>query len=585
MDDKRSVVAKAWPIYQQQYEAIFVPYSDGRSSSNVPLERSIIELYVAEAIKRPTKFNSKPICGYEKQAMVFDKTWKYDWEVNTRNNQIVDNEYITAIFGTGIVYTGFEMTHRVINDFEGVDKDGKVSFAKKLQSQANIILRNFDIREFWIDERAKCIEEAVDCIVEEYISEEQYYNLRFDPFYHNIDTEKAVYIYDNDKKTFLTKEDRANQNSKYVKLRHYWNAQLDKYMVICNDRVIIREHPILNASHSLPFVVRQYGRNVFSVYGYGLCEALMPFKSELNDLREVLMDAVKRSGQEIVAIGNGLTFDSSGTFGYNNTMMKFKGNLAGNFQQINGTPPNQAIFSQVDRVFKDIAIFCGIDIQNILGDPQQTAYQTAVQKESSLQRINVVFANRDNAFERLANLHKDNIQMFYPIKLVRELVPLDKDDKPTEEIKPTFPKIQIEGEEYKGGRFRKSSRSSMFEVTPERIRGSIKMDVYTDLNAPTINEVEKAQKMEFFTTLQAISQAYMMNPALDSIMPMKDTIKDLAESLNIETQSSDEQDVKEAQDALVGELQGMLGGGQAPAIPQAAPVAQPQAPAESLQTV
>lgn len=581
MDDKRAVIAKSWPIYQQQYEAIFVPYSDGRSASNVPLERSIIELYVAEAIKRPTKFTPKAVCGYEKQAMVFSKTWNYDWNVNNRNNQIVDNEYITAIFGTSIMYTGFEMSHRIINDFVGVENDGKIRFSKKLQSQANIILRNFDIREFWIDERAHNIEEAVDCIVEEFISEEQYYNLRFDPFYKNIDTEKASYVYDNEKKTFLTKEDRANQNSKYVKLRHYWNAQLDKYMVIVNDRVIVREHPILNASHSLPFVVRQYGKNPFSVYGYGLCECLTPFKSELNDLRELLMDAIKRSGQEIIAIGNGLTFDSSGTFGYNNTMMKFKGNLAWNFQQLSGTPPNQAIFSQIDRIFKDVAIFCGIDIQNILGDPQQTAYQTAVQKESSLKRINVVFTNRDYAFERLGNLHKDNIQMFYPMKLVRQLVELDDDDKPKEEVKPTYPKIQIEWEEYKGGRFVKTSKSSMFEVTPERIRWDIKLDVYTDLNAPTINEVEKAQKMEFFTTLQNINNAYMTNPMLESIMPMKDTIKDLAESLNIETEDSDEEEVKKEQDKLVSELQWMLWGNppmwEMTPMPTEAPETQPEA--------
>ena len=57
MANKRTVLDKVWGQYIKQYEAIFVPYSDGRSSSNVPLERAIIELYVAEAIKRPTNFN------------------------------------------------------------------------------------------------------------------------------------------------------------------------------------------------------------------------------------------------------------------------------------------------------------------------------------------------------------------------------------------------------------------------------------------------------------------------------------------------------------------------------------------------
>jgi len=115
--------------------------------------------------------------------------------------------------------------------------------------------------------------------------------------------------------------------------------------------------------------------------------------------------------------------------------------------------------------------------------------------------VNVVLKNRDMAFERLANLHKDNLQMFYPLKLVRELVPLDENEKPTKDVAPTYPKIELSKEEYKGGKFVRSEKNSLFEVKPEKIRGSVKLDVYTDLNAPTINEVEKAQKMEFFTTV------------------------------------------------------------------------------------
>jgi hypothetical protein len=38
----------------------------------------------------------------------------------------------------------------------------------------------------------------------------------------------------------------------------------------------------------------------------------------------------------------------------------------------------------------------------------------------------------------------------------------------------------------------------MFEVTPESIRGSIELDVSTDMNAPTVNEVDKEQKKAFF---------------------------------------------------------------------------------------
>lgn len=135
-----------------------------------------------------------------------------------------------------------------------------------MQIKGDIILENFDIRHFWIDERAHSMDEAVDCIAEQYITQEEYYNLRYNPFYKNVDTETATYFFHDDQFTFISDEERGDGESKYVKLRHYWNKEMDVYMVIANDRVIIREHAIMNATHDLPFVVRQYGRNVFSIY-------------------------------------------------------------------------------------------------------------------------------------------------------------------------------------------------------------------------------------------------------------------------------------------------------------------------------
>lgn len=68
----------------------------------------------------------------------------------------------------------------------------------------------------------------------------------------------------------------------------------------------------------------------------------------------------------------------------------------------------------MNKLFEQIAIFVGIDIKNILGEPQQTAYQTNVQLEASQKRINVRLTNRDLAFERLANQHLSNLIRFFP---------------------------------------------------------------------------------------------------------------------------------------------------------------------------
>ena len=46
-----------WITYQKQWEAIWSPYADGRASVNVPLERAIINLFIAEMIQRQVKID------------------------------------------------------------------------------------------------------------------------------------------------------------------------------------------------------------------------------------------------------------------------------------------------------------------------------------------------------------------------------------------------------------------------------------------------------------------------------------------------------------------------------------------------
>ena len=51
MRNARTVVDRHWDTYQTMIDATFTPYPDERSSSTVPLISSMIELYVADAIK------------------------------------------------------------------------------------------------------------------------------------------------------------------------------------------------------------------------------------------------------------------------------------------------------------------------------------------------------------------------------------------------------------------------------------------------------------------------------------------------------------------------------------------------------
>ena len=551
MQQARTIVDKDWDIFQTMIDAIFVPYPDERSSSVVPLASSIIELYVAEALKLQTDFQFKwETAKYTTKAKALEYTWKYDWRKNNRKKTFIENEYITAGFWTYIIYTGFEAYNKTQKDFIMWD-DMSMTWKETTFKKEEIIVKNVDIRNFYIDNQALTwIEEASDCIYQQWIGFEKFQNFENSPVYKNVDKVKPRQ-YSQEYQSFTTQEEEIKQGD-FIQLTHYWSVEKDVYIVMANG-IIVREHPMISTidwEKALPFTIRVLGKKNYSIYGRGFCEALLMFNSEVNNFRELLMDAIRRSNSQVLAIGNGLTFDWR-SFSYDNEILTFDWNLANNFQQISGNPPNQAIFNYMTQLYKDIAIYVGIDIQNIIWQPQQTAFQTEVQREASQKRVNVWLTNRDLAFERFANLYKDLLQTYFPRKTAEGL----------------YPEIEIEGEELKGewekAKFRKKKGTSIFQVTPELLRGDIYIDVHTNITAPTINAVEKQQKLDLMNTVWQIANWYAIAKQawvdIDTILPLKQTLRDLATAYNLKPVDwADNEDVKEAKEKLFADLQSMM---------------------------
>lgn len=560
MESARTIVDKDWDIYQTMIDAVFTPYPDGRSSSTVPLASAMIELYVAEALKIPTDFQFRSETSEQAtNAKALEYVWKYDWRTKKRKKVMSDEEYICAGFGTSIKYTGYESAIVTQHDFD-VSEDLKPVWTKKEIKDEWIVVENVDIRDFYIDNTAKNeIEDAGDCIWIEWISYDKFQELAGNIFYKNID-KVAPRNWSMEDKPFTTNEEDT-KTGEYVKRVKYYSVDKDAYIELAND-IIVREHPLhttMNGRKALPFTVRVLWKKNYSIYGRGFCEGLMMFNSEVNNLRELLMDAIKRSNTQTLAIGNGLSFDWR-TFSYDNEIITFDGNLANNFQQLSGNPPNQAIFNYMTQLYKDIAIYIGIDIQNIIGQPQQTAFQTEVQREASQKRVNVWLTNRDLANERFADLYKDLLQKYFPRKNAEWI----------------YPTIEIEWEALVNGKFRKKKWKSVFEVTPEMLRGDISIDVYTNTTAPTINAVDRQQKLDLLNTVGTIANWYAVAKQagvdVDTILPLKKTLRDLASDYNLEVEMKDDQeDVQEAKVKLMNDLKAKMGGMMQPEQAQQAP--------------
>jgi hypothetical protein len=46
--------------------------------------------------------------------------------------------------------------------------------SKKTTNKMRYYIKNIDIRDFWVDDRAKSMEKAIDCIYETYITYEEF---------------------------------------------------------------------------------------------------------------------------------------------------------------------------------------------------------------------------------------------------------------------------------------------------------------------------------------------------------------------------------------------------------------------------
>lgn len=549
MKQARSVVDKDRPIYWKMLEAIYRPYEDGRSSSVVPLASAILELFIADCIKIPTDYKFRgETTKYTTNAKALEYVWKYDYRKNNRKKAFRDDDYICGAFGTSAMYIWFESYFREQKDFK-VDDNLNVVFEPKKFKKENIVVKSVDIRNFYVDDTAiDCINQANDCIYREQISYEKFMSYKNNPLYKNMDLVKPRQ-YSLEYQPYTTQEQTTKQGD-FVQIMRYWNVERDMYVEIAN-WILVREHPMMNTINgekALPFTLRNFSKRLNSLYGRGLCEALMMFNSEINNLREMLMDAIRRSNSQVLAIGNGLQFNGR-EFSYDNEILSFDGNFANNFQQINGTPPNQAIFNYMEQLYRDIAVYVWIDVQNIMGGNNQTAFQTEVQREASQKRVNVWLENRDLAYERFADLYKDALQTYFPRKNAEWL----------------YPEIEIEDEELTTNDkwekyFKKKKGNYTFQVTPEILRGDLYVDVYTNASAPTINAVERQLKLDFMNSIGTMAQWYAVAKQsgvdIDKVLPMNDNLREMAAEYNLAPVEKDSsEDVKKAKMDLLRELQ------------------------------
>ena len=144
MQQARIMVDKNWDIYQQMIDAIWMPYpgQDERSSSNVPLASSIIELAVAEATKIKTKYNFIPESSkYTANTRAFEYVWKHLWRKNNWDRPISKAEYICFGFGDVPLYVGYDSYSKVQSDAIVDPETGDITWEENTIEKEGIVMQ------------------------------------------------------------------------------------------------------------------------------------------------------------------------------------------------------------------------------------------------------------------------------------------------------------------------------------------------------------------------------------------------------------------------------------------------------------
>lgn len=510
MQRARGIVDKDWQTYQLQWESRLKRYPDGRSATNMPIEFATIEAYRSEADKKKPNpvitTRGKVLDVTRKQ--IAQKAWECDWIDNERQATFVEDDYKCAIFGTSVMYSGVEIIHRSFEDIEMYEWDDDFRRNRIEFDETKIILDSLDIRDFYPDDRVTRWKDAIDCIHIVRMPYEKFVSITSNPFYKNVDSVTASY-------SSLSRSyvmNTENTSKKIVELICYYNKELDKNIIIANRQVVIRDMPIMHPTKELPFKMRQFFYNPSSLWGWGIPKVLTSIKSDINTLDETLMEAIKRSNNQIFAIGWDLEFDSQ-EFDLNNTLVRFNGQFRDNFQVVTGNAPNNAIFQYRDQKFKDGAVVTGFDVTSITdAGGNVTAYQTAVKQELSSKRANNILNNRDLFYHGIFNLHWAMLQKYFPREKAEYINGIVEKNYPTFKMKGEI----VEDDETGDMTIVESNVENMFEITPDRIRGSYEVQITTKYNQPSLVSEKREALTQGMANLKQIAEITQILPELQA---------------------------------------------------------------------
>lgn len=527
-----------WEIADKEYAMTTVipdDPNDWRANLQLPDAFAAIQSQAQETIERKarphltkTEDSDEPVEDFANSVMTYNMN-------NTGfDAQAALSKLAASIRGTSFRWDYWRTEKRVVKDPTGVDADGNITYQDKEIVDFDDDYTEWVPNEFtYVDEKAKHIDDAIDCFRREIINIEEFHRVYGNkPGFKNTEWVRAG----GDTGTRSYFKLPVDVTSQDVEVLHYYNRAVDAYWSVANN-IPILDSPLPTKHKELPLAVDYQYRLPGQFWGIGIPKVIHMLSEERKTIRNLNLDRQKIIISGAFLHNNAFDLDDEDTVLEPGRMIGVDTNgqpLSAAVQQVQMSETGPSYFKSEEILLEDIRRATGIDdrIQGV--NVGGTATEAAILKESSLKRINLIsFTNEMDSVVRLGRLKWSNIQFFYGTPRLERITEdnEEREEKVYRQISVKDKKFSIvddngkkslKMEDAKG-----NSALTLDKKMAKYLEGSFDISVDADIFTPVSKAIEQTKKTEMFSL-------GLSNPATLAVMDIPGAFADVLTVNNID---------------------------------------------------
>ena len=461
-------------------------------------------------------------------------------------------DYSRARYWTAILFSWLELSSKYIADEDNDWYFNPKGWLKRIE-ELRVKIKDVPIRQAYFDDTAHRYEEAVDCIYEEYLPIDEYKLRYLDDNWKskkNFTNAEYVWIADN------VDENNSNQNSKMVKLWHYYNKLYAKYIIVANEKTVIYNWIASTRHWELPLVPVQFYNNPYSIYGIGIPERYATIKALNSNFYSAMIWGAWLNAGSILFAGDWAEIDwEIFVEPWEISIIEMTKGSARDITPYNTNVNVQQLADIVTRMDDVWAYLTGINIKAPYSSPAKTAFETSVMKEEQNNRLKTIYETRVMWLEQAFTLMLSNIFTFLPYQYAEQMV--DEKQKLTNynwyQIPVNWVRV-IKDEEWNPLNIEEAKDyKDYFDLKPEIVETgrNMKVRIITPSTASTMKSLEIENIVKYIQAKQMLVQIKMANLQMQQPVDTFNKIDDKLDMLfNIDKENidipSNEQEIRDA---------------------------------------